>query len=114
MVDPKDLRSWLFAHWPGCSNGDCVVRGKTKGMHTNGSCSCVTGADRSHLNLLSSKLKAYLSSVDKTTDETPSKEEIFLRVTSLASEYDTAEDLLWGPDHRVAVMCNDVFFWACA
>jgi hypothetical protein len=106
-----NIRKFLFQNWPGCSNGDCVVRGKTPGMHTNGSCSCVVGAGRSQLNMLGNKLKVLCQDVEKSQN---SVEGIFLRVTKLASKYDTAEDLFWDKDLNVAILCNDVFVWACS
>ena len=35
-----NLQEALFSGWSGCSNGDCVVRDNSKGMHTNASCKC--------------------------------------------------------------------------
>jgi len=51
-----NLQEALFSGWSGCSNGDCVVRDNSKGMHTNASCKCVVEANRAQLYVLQSRL----------------------------------------------------------
>ena len=49
-------REALFKDWPGCSDGYCVVRGRAKGMHTNGGCRCLVNASRGQLQILQARL----------------------------------------------------------
>jgi len=54
------------------------------------------------------------SGTEAEKERTGDKEEIFLRLAKVASEYDVADELLWSPDLEVSVMCNDAFHWACS
>ena len=60
-----NLREALFRDWQGCTNGDCIVRDNSKGMHTNGSCKCLVNASRSQLIILQSRLNALIQKQEK-------------------------------------------------
>ena len=64
-----ESRETLFAGWEGCTDGYCIVRGKAKGMHTNGGCRCLVNASRSQLTILQSRLGAILYSQEKALTE---------------------------------------------
>lgn len=68
MKDSQNLRESLFAGWPGCSDGYCLVRGHAKGMHTNGGCRCLVNASRASLNILSFRLAMYLAEADEPAE----------------------------------------------
>lgn len=110
-----DIRELLFQGWNGCTNGNCVVRGRTPGMHTNGSCSCIVNAGRSQLNLLNSRLQVLCSAVEKLQDDQdvapPKWWKEFFRITA---QYDIYEDVIWSTKGKFGLICNDVFHWACA
>lgn len=110
-----DIRDFLFKGFRGCTNGNCVVRGRTSGMHTNGSCSCVVNAGRSQLHILNSRLQILCDTVDKMQDEQdaqpPAWWKEFFRITS---QHDIYEDIIWSDKGRFAIICNDVFHWACS
>jgi hypothetical protein len=59
-----NLREALFRDWPGCTDGGCVVRDNTKGMHTNGGCRCVVNANRANLTILQSRINHLLNAHD--------------------------------------------------
>lgn len=114
-IHNDDIREFLFKGFHGCTNGNCVVRGRTSGMHTNGSCSCVVNAGRSQLHILNSRLQVLCDTVEKLQDEQdarpPSWWKEFFRITS---QYDIYEDVIWSDKGRFGLICNDVFHWACA
>ena len=56
----EELRYKLFKGWVGCSNHDCVVTGKKKGMGTNSSCQCIINAHREQLTNLQARLNRIL------------------------------------------------------
>lgn len=66
---PEGLRARLFHGWPGCSNHDCIVTGRKKGMATNGSCPCLHNASRLQLNILKAELQNFLSGTQNPTAE---------------------------------------------
>lgn len=114
-IHNDSIRALLFSGWHGCSNHDCVVKGKTSGMHTNGSCSCVQGASRSQLNILASRLKMLCSAIEKMQDEQddrpPSWWQEFFRITA---EHDIYEDVFWSTKGNFEIICNDTFHWGGA
>ena len=64
-----ESREALFAGWEGCTDGNCIVRGKAKGMHTNGGCKCFLNASRTELIILQGRLGAILYSQEKSLTE---------------------------------------------
>lgn len=62
MARRIDLREMLFVGWQGCSDGNCMVRGRLSGMHTNGGCKCLLNADRAKLQMLNARLGLLLES----------------------------------------------------
>ena len=52
------VREMLFEGFKPCTDGYCVIGGKSKGMHTNGGCKCIVNLSRSQLNILSSRIQA--------------------------------------------------------
>ena len=62
QIEPRKL---LFPRWPGCTDGNCIVLGKTKGMHTNGGCRCLVNASRGQLQILQSRLSVLLNELEK-------------------------------------------------
>jgi len=51
------IREIIFKGFDGCSDGCCIIKGKAKGMHTNGGCRCITRLNRAQLQILSSRLQ---------------------------------------------------------
>lgn len=109
------IRALLFSGWHGCTNGNCVVKGKTPGMHTNGSCSCIVDASRSQLHILNSRLQVLCTQSEKMQAEQdnslPKWWQEFFRITA---EQDVFDCVIWSTDSKFEVICNDVFHWGCA
>jgi hypothetical protein len=51
------IREIIFKGFNPCSDGNCIVGGKAKGMHTNGGCKCITRLSRAQLQILGSRLQ---------------------------------------------------------
>ena len=51
------VREIVFKGFHGCSDGNCIVKGKAKGQHTNGGCRCMTGFGRGELQIIASRLR---------------------------------------------------------
>jgi hypothetical protein len=81
-----NLREALFSGWSGCSNGDCVVRDNSKGMHTNASCKCVVEANRAQLYVLQSRLNRLVRQPEPDVSEL---------VDAVWSEYDDSVKNKW-------------------
>ena len=62
-------REQLFRGWPGCTDGNCVVTGPKKGMHTNGGCKCIVNASRPQLHHLQSRLQQALTEAELQGNE---------------------------------------------
>ncbi len=50
------IRDFLFGGKDGCSDANCIVRGKTTGMHTNGGCQCFDKLSRFERGILAAKI----------------------------------------------------------
>lgn len=73
MKDISELppRELLFRNiTTGCSNGGCIVHGRSKprGMVTNGSCNCLQNFNRTQLNMLKSRLDSLLTLLESDND----------------------------------------------
>jgi hypothetical protein len=62
-------REQLFNGFKGCTNGNCIIVNKKKGMHTNGSCQCFLKLSRTQLIILQSRLRVLLNELEKKEEE---------------------------------------------
>lgn len=51
------IREIVFGGFEGCTDGFCIIKGRAKGMHTNGGCKCITNLSRPQLQIIGSRLK---------------------------------------------------------
>ena len=52
------IREILFNGFNGCTNHYCIINGNTEGMHTNGTCQCMSKMTRIHMTVIGNRLKA--------------------------------------------------------
>ena len=56
MKREMTIREFLFRDMEGCTDGNCLVYGKSNGLHTNGGCRCIHNIQRSTASILASRL----------------------------------------------------------
>lgn len=54
---PMKLREFLFVGFAPCSDGNCIIGGKAKGIQTNGGCRCIENLSRSQLIILAGRIR---------------------------------------------------------